>query len=152
MKLYTLKNMKKLPFLSLIFVFLLSSCQQKAVEWPALSQLDDLTIKIEKAAYDHNHKLENEYLLESQQLIQDVTSSIPDNAQNKEMLDALLVDLKSISMQVSQLEDLDHDQKHDLSLSIHPLVAVIMKTAGVPHTHKEISHEESSCEVEGHEH
>lgn len=133
---------------------LLISCgPERVVVWESLTALDNLSIKIENAAYEHEHGKQKELLLEAKGLIPKVVSSIPENAKNKEQVDALLKDLSALTTELEKMETLDHGQLDALSKSIHPIVAKVMVTAGVPHIHAvEEGHDPATCTDPTHNH
>jgi len=149
--------MKKLILLFATF-FLISCGEKTVVEWPELTKLDDISIEIEKAAHDHSHENEEKALLKAKEQIALVASSIPDNAQKKDAVKHLISDLESIAKQLENIDSLGHGEKHDLSYSIHPIVALLMQTAGVPHVHAAADdhsghdHGDHSSEHDGHDH
>lgn len=142
-------------FLLLLCAALLCSCGEKeVVQWGALSDLDNLSILVENAAFEHDHKVQKELLNEAKAIIEKVSTSIPTNVNNREQVKVLLKDLGSLTAEINKLETLDHNRLDGLSKSIHPIVAKLMKTAGVPHVHSGINdgHDPSTCSDPTHNH
>ena len=124
------------PLLILASSLFLFSCESKEeVKWSSLSELDSLSIAVEQAASAHEHDTQKKLLKEAKTLISQVTTSLPENAQNKEEVNVLLQDLSSLSTQLDKTDTLDHGELDALSKAIHPLVAQLMTTSGVPHVH-----------------
>ena len=134
--------------------FLCSCGEKEVVQWSALSDLDNLSISVENAAFEHDHKMQKELLNEAKATIEKVSKTIPTNANNLEQVKVLLKDLRSLITDIDKLETLDHDELDGLSKSIHPIVAKLMETAGVPHVHVEINdgHDPSTCTDPTHNH
>lgn len=120
--------------------FLVSCGAEKVVQWDTLTELDDLTILLENAAYEHETEKQKELLLQVKTLIPQVVGSVPGNAKNKEQVGILLKDLSSLTAELTQVENLDQDTLDGLSKSIHPIVERVMETAGVPHAHPDSTH------------
>ncbi len=146
--------MKKV--LILVASLFFCSCNEKQeVKWRGLNQLDELSIKVEHATQEHKHDEQAELLGEAKTLIPQIASSIPANAKNKDQVKVLLTDLTALAEQLNELESLEHEQLDTLSKSIHPIVAKLMESAGVPHVHKSScseEHDASSCNDPTHNH
>jgi len=131
--------MKTRLILTLLTSFALFSCSKKdeVVTWTTLSELDEISISVEHAAAAHQHAEQKTLLKRAKALISEVQSSIPENANNTEEVQILVKDLTALSTQIDKLDELGHDELDSLSKAIHPIVAKLMETAGVPHVHAE---------------
>ena len=137
--------MKKLILL-IATVFLISCGEKAVVEWPELTKLDTISIEIEAAAHDHSHEKEEQALIKAKDQIALIATSIPENAQNKDAVKHLISELESVAKEIGDLKNKGHEDIHNLSSSIHPIVALLMETAGVPHVHA------AADSHEGHDH
>lgn len=145
--------MKKHLLYLILTSFLVSCGAEKEVKWEALSELDNLSILVENAAFEHEAEKQKELLTQANALIPKVVGSVPDNAKNKEQVGILLKDLSSLSTEMAKAGDLDQGSLDGLSKSIHPIVARIMETSGVPHVHAtEDGHDPATCTDPTHNH
>jgi len=141
---------------SLFICFFLFSCgEEKVVVWPSLTKLDNLSVAVEKAAYQHEHAEQKRLLMEAKETISVVSESVPNNAKNMEQAKVILSDLSTLGEEIKDLENLGHDELDGLSKSIHPIVAKLMVTSGVPHVHassEEDGHDPATCTDPTHNH
>lgn len=144
-----LNSMKHSLSIVLIISALLFSCTKKdeVVSWTSLSELDEISIAVEHAAAEHQHDEQKVLLKRAGKLISEVQTSVPDNAKNTEQVAVLVKDLSALSTQIDSIDTLGHEELDTLSKAIHPIVAKLMETAGVPHVHAK---EESAHD--GHDH
>ena len=142
------------PLITLIISLCLFSCSKPSpVKWPALSELDNLSIKVEQAAYNHEHDEQKKVLFQIKENISKVTASLPENTHNPEKVQVLLSDLQALSDQITKLDSLSHEELDTLSRGIHPIIARLMETAGVPHVHAgSHEHDASTCTDPTHNH
>ena len=143
--------MKKLILL-IATVFLISCGEKAVVEWPELTKLDTISIEIEAAAHDHSHEKEEQALIKAKDQIALIATSIPENAQNKDAVKHLISELESVAKEIGDLKNKGHEDIHNLSSSIHPIVALLMETAGVPHVHAAADSHEGHDHGENEEH
>jgi len=141
----------------LVGLFLVSCNEQAEVSWPSLTELDNLSILVEHAADAHKHGEQKAMLVQAKGLINDVVSSVPNNVHHPEEVAVLLKDLQALTSDIDKLESLGHNELDALSYAIHPIVAQVMKSAGVPHVHakeegKENGKECSGCNDPSHNH
>ncbi len=137
--------------MTLIGAVALVSCGEKAeVKWPELNSLDDLSVKVEQAALVHDHETQNQLLENATVIIADVIAHVPENAQNPEQLAVLLKDLAALSDEIEKKDTLGHDELDSLAQAIHPVVALIMETSGVPHVHENPLHTSDHGDEHGH--
>lgn len=141
--------MKFITTLILSTVFFVSCGEQKEVVWPALNELDEVSVLVEHAAKRHEHGKQGELLLQAQTLISEVASTLPENVKSEERVTLLLTDLEALGGEIDKMDSLGHDELDDLANSIHPIVAQLMKSSGVPHVHADHSETEDHS---GHDH
>jgi len=140
--------------ITLLVSFSLLACNETTeVKWPTLTELDNLSIAVEKAAYQHKHEKQKELLLEAKAKMNEVLSSLPANAQNTDKVNILLKDLEALSGKIVNLDTMKDNDLDTLSRGIHPIVSRLMETSGVPHVHGEAcTHDASTCSDPSHHH
>ena len=131
------------PSLLWIAVCLLCSCKppgeksssEETVSWPELAHFDELSYRAEgMARVGDFEELKAVYpeLLKAGQAVN--KESMPANSKKPQEVEQLLTDLMSLVEGLSQ-EDLEDDTMKQLVLGLHPIIADMIKAAGMPHLH-----------------
>lgn len=118
-------------------VAMLTACgstSESILEWPSLSSLDvgveelDSLLASGKTPAELNEQISNV----TAQIKTLVKEGVPSGAQNTQMVTEKLSELSSL---VDPIQSSEIAVKADALKALHPLVASIMETAGMPHVH-----------------
>jgi hypothetical protein len=126
--------------LSGVIAILLTACQKapdpaESVVWPALNAFDEDAAKAEGLAQVKDIKALRQLMPELVAKGSAVTpSSVPRNAKAPARLQQPLIDLAELISKLS-LSSVTDEDLITYTLALHPLVAVLMTEAGMPHLH-----------------
>lgn len=109
--------------------------QPQTVVWPQLTAFDEIAEKAEGLAQVGDvaalHHMKPELVKAGSAV---TSATIPANAKNPAGLAQPLADLAELIMKIAP-PDLSEDDLKTYTLALHPLVAVMMTEAGMPHIH-----------------
>ena len=130
------------PFISLILILSLGSCERSAtntddetVSWPEITEFDNIAFQADGLVRVKDLEAARKILDDLMKAGRAVTSaSIPSNAAMPEEVGLILSDLENL---VSELgaENLDDSSLENLILGLHPVIAKLIEAAGMPHIH-----------------
>ena len=133
---------KTSPFFYLSLILLLSSCErsdneiaEETVSWPEIVNFDNLAFQADGLVRVQDLVAVRDLHADLIKAGMAVTpSSIPTNAANPKEVELILSDLSNLVSGL-QADPLDDSSMENLVLGLHPVIAKLIETAGMPHIH-----------------
>ena len=129
-------------FILLSLILLFSACErsgeeisEETVSWPEIVDFDNLAFQADGLVRVQDLEAVRDLHADLVKVGMAVTpSSIPANAANPKEVELILSDLSNLVSSL-QADPLDDSSLENLVLGLHPVIAKLIETAGMPHIH-----------------